>query len=105
MPDAKADHWISEMRRRDGVRIELHPSDPERFQIATPNGATLDTCPCCGKGLPSRRAARLVADEVYPVVPLEDRAISIDFSRVKATLRCDQCGELIPDCECRMRAS
>jgi len=58
--------WTEDVRA-DGVRVERLAGDGERFRIDAGDGETLDVCPCCSKSLPTARAAKLVADVVYPI--------------------------------------
>lgn len=61
------DQWVSDHLRRDGVRIERNPDDSDAWIVLAVGGQSIDQCPCCGKTLPNLRAARLVADLVYPL--------------------------------------
>jgi len=59
--------WNDDNTRVDGVRIMRHPHDANAWIIVAHEGASVDECPCCGKPMISTKAARLVADIVYPV--------------------------------------
>jgi hypothetical protein len=65
MADTEFPNWTDEFRA-DGVRVMR--LDGQRFRIDTGRGNTIDLCPCCGKSLPTARAAKLVADMIYPLV-------------------------------------
>ena len=62
------DRWISDSLRRDGVRVLKHPQTEGAYIVTTRNGTNVtDHCPCCGLTMKNIRAARLVADLVYPL--------------------------------------
>jgi hypothetical protein len=60
--------WIAN-RREDGVEIveRNDGSVLDTCMIVTPWGASLTECPCCNLPFRSKRAARLVADMIYPI--------------------------------------
>ena len=57
-------------QRADGVRVipnhDRAPTAPATWRILLPSGLTIDECPCCDKPLLNARAAKLVAEAVYP---------------------------------------
>ena len=59
----ESSNWESDTKRRDG--LYLHKLADEAWAIRY-KGKDVTACPCCDKPL-TRRAARLVADAVYPV--------------------------------------
>ena len=63
-----AEQWTKD-KRRDGLEVV---EGIDGYVIMPPNEALpVDRCPCCDKGFPrndkGRRAARLVADMLYPL--------------------------------------
>jgi hypothetical protein len=67
MADAEFPDWTDDLRM-DGLRVMRLEGEGERFRIDSGRGETLDVCPCCSKSLPNARAAKLVADVVFPLV-------------------------------------
>lgn len=59
--------WINEFTRCDGVKIEMNPMDCDTWVVIADGTNSISTCPCCDKPLATLRAARMVADVVYPV--------------------------------------
>jgi hypothetical protein len=58
-------------QRADGVRVmpnrdDRAPTTPPSWRIVFPSGLMIDECPCCDFPLPSARAAKLLAEAVYP---------------------------------------
>jgi hypothetical protein len=60
------ERWTDDLHRADGIKIVRHPEDAGAWIVVAPGGS-IDECPCCGKVMLSPRAARLVADIVYPM--------------------------------------
>jgi len=67
--------WIADLRRdglvvanlrRDGLAIKADASG-NWIVLPADDRAAVSTCPCCAKPLATPRAARLVADAVYPM--------------------------------------
>jgi hypothetical protein len=56
--------WLSETERADG--LVLQPTDAG-YTIVPGTGVSITFCPCCGKTMPTKRVARLVADRTYPI--------------------------------------
>jgi hypothetical protein len=58
--------WIDDAHRRDGIRVAPMPGIDEAYMIIG-HGVSIELCPCCERRMATQRAARLVADLVYPM--------------------------------------
>jgi hypothetical protein len=56
-------HWDDTVRR-DGVSVQ---SAIDRWVVVSPDRPNILSCPCCNKPFVSERAAKLVADAMYPM--------------------------------------
>jgi hypothetical protein len=55
--------WITDTRRNDGLTIQKAGVDKWTIH----NGSeTITLCPCCDRPMKTLRAAKLVADAVFP---------------------------------------
>jgi hypothetical protein len=59
--------WYSDVRRSDGLTIDVGDDGVFVIMPADARAPPLRTCPCCDRPLLTPRAAMLVADQVYPL--------------------------------------
>lgn len=68
MAEETDERWQDDTRR-DGVAIR-RGLVPDTFMVMPgAKGLPVVACPCCGKLLMTKRAAMLVADQLYPMEP------------------------------------
>jgi hypothetical protein len=58
--------WPDPTMRRDGLTVTQGESGGWHI-LPRDARPVISQCPCCDKPLPTARAARLVADHVYPI--------------------------------------
>lgn len=66
--DNTTERWSADHVRDDGLRV--YCIDNETWIITTARGASVEICPCCGLPFETPRAARLVADQIFPMEKL-----------------------------------
>ena len=70
MSDCDMAGWQGERRIADGTRVYRRTTG-EWAIVSSDERTMIIECPCCGRALLSAHAARCVADEVLPVIPLQ----------------------------------
>ena len=65
--DSRVEHWEG-TDRSDGVKI-VYSQRRARWEIDRGNGSERITmCPCCEKVFPMARAAKLAANQLFPLI-------------------------------------
>ena len=67
------ERWTNDVERLDGTTIQKLADT--RWVVRAADGHTILACPCCGGAIETSRAARFVADAVFPLVKERQEAV------------------------------